>query len=416
MNSTDQLARDLTDWFAETAMPSQPDDIDDILRATAGIRQRPRWTFLPLLSRPMRRPIVGLPASRAAPNRVVFVLFLIGLLLVGLAMVFGGSPPRLPPPFGAAANGLVAYEEGGHIFTADPATGERRAISAGGEPDHDPRWSLDGESVAYLRGSNPDRLVVAGRSGTVRMITADRLVSVDGDSIAWSPDGRTIALAAGPDGRRAIYLVDAIDGRVTILPVDYWSLEVLWRPPDGRELLFIGGNSGRNAFFRYSLADRTVTEVAGTSVVAPSADSEAAIRPIGWTPDGARFAFHRVTPTLRGSETVVIDIRTGSEVVLPLGFGRISNDGRRIVGFDTDGQRDWLCVAPTTGGACIEIQGDASTADGGGFASLQWAPDDQWIRAETELGPVALLDPNGGPMLQPEWGSDGGASWQRRAP
>ena len=416
MNPTDQLARDLTDWFAETAAPSQPDDVDDILRATAGIRQRPRWSFLPLLPRPMRRPIVGLPAVSAAPLRVVLVLFLIGLLLVGLAMVFGGSPPRVPPPFGAAANGLVAYEKGGDIFTADPETGVRRAVSIGPELDHDPRWSLDGRWVAFLRGSNPDHLVVADRDGTVRMITTDLLVSVDSDTIAWSPDGRTIALAAGPDGSRTIYLVDAVDGRVTVLSVDYWGLEVLWRPPDGRELLFIGGNYGHNAFFRYSLDDGTVTEVAGSSVVAPNVDDPAAIRPIGWTPDGARFAYHRVTPTLRGSETAVVDLRTGEEVVLPLGFGRISNGGGRIVGFDTDGPREWLCVASTMGGACNPIQGVPAEVDGGGFASFQWAPDDQWIKVETELGGVALLDPNGGPMRQPEWGVDGAASWQRRAP
>ena len=129
MNATDQLERDLTDWFAETAVPTQPDDIDDILGATAATRQRPRWTFLPLLSRPMHRPIVGLPALNLAPLRVVVVLALVGLLLVGLVAVFVGSRPRVPAPFGAAANGLVVYEKGGDIFTADPETARRRAVS-----------------------------------------------------------------------------------------------------------------------------------------------------------------------------------------------------------------------------------------------------------------------------------------------
>src|SRR4029078_5856418 len=99
--------------------------------------------------------------------------------------------------------------------------------------------------------------------------------------------GRTVALAAASDGRRAIYFIDTSDGRITQLRTDYWGLEVMWRPPDGRELMFIGGAGSRIALFRYSLDDGTVTEVPGTAVVVSSADVDG-IRPVGWTPDGRR--------------------------------------------------------------------------------------------------------------------------------
>jgi WD40 repeat protein len=415
MNRLDRLELELAEWFEETALRTQPDDVEDILRATAATRQRPRWTFLPLMRRPMGRPSLGWTAASSAPLRIVLLLALVGLVLVGLVMAFGANRPRLPAPFGPAANGLIAYERDGDIFTVDPRTGERRAVSVGPERDHDPRWSLDGTKLAFLRGSNPDVLMVTDRDGPVRIVTPQPLTGIDADTVAWSPDGRTIVLAEGSEGRRGIDLVDVVNGQVTFLPVDHWNLEAHWRPPNGRELMVIAGTDARIALVLYSLDHRTSTEVPGTAVVTPSREPSS-IRPVGWTPDGSRFAYHKVTPAGRGFETRVIDLRTGVEIVLPLGFGRISNAGDRIVGFDRDGRRDWLCVAAATGGPCMAIQGNAAEVEQEGFASFQWAPDDRSIRIGTHAGPVALLDPNGGPVVRPPWADEGAASWQRLAP
>src|SRR6185503_3879196 len=120
------LERELTAWFADTAAPQTPDWTADILGATATMRQRPRWLFptrwLPAAVVP-RLPRLTL---QPVPLRTIALLALLGLLLAAAVTLYVGSRPRLPAPFGPAANGLVAYAEGGEIWTVDPVTGDRK--------------------------------------------------------------------------------------------------------------------------------------------------------------------------------------------------------------------------------------------------------------------------------------------------
>jgi hypothetical protein len=64
MSQIDRLERDLTAWFADTALPRTPEYGAEILRQTARMRQRPRWTFpalwLPVGPWPSRRSRLGL--------------------------------------------------------------------------------------------------------------------------------------------------------------------------------------------------------------------------------------------------------------------------------------------------------------------------------------------------------------------
>ena len=123
MSATDRLERDLTAWFVETAAPRTPDYTDDILRQTARSRQRPRWTFperwLPVSVITLRP---GDPADRSVGT--VGLLVVLALLLAVATGVYVGGQKRVPAPFGEAANGLVAYSNGGDIYTVDPTTGE----------------------------------------------------------------------------------------------------------------------------------------------------------------------------------------------------------------------------------------------------------------------------------------------------
>ena len=188
------------------------------------------------------------------PWRTIGLLVALALLLAATAAVYLGSQQRLPAPFGPAANGLGAYESNGNIFTVDPITGIRRAIATDPSTDHDPRWSLDGARLVFLRkagvGDQGDVLVVTDAAGEV--ITTSQggpFFGIDTDAIAWSPDRTMIAVV----GSRQIHLVDALDGAVTTLQVDYLGQEVLWRPPDGRQLMFLGGQEANPGLFLYSL-------------------------------------------------------------------------------------------------------------------------------------------------------------------
>ena len=158
MSTTDRVERDITAWFGETAAPATPDYTDDILRQTAVSRQRPRWTF-PERWLPMSVITFGRVNLRPVPWRAVGLLAVLGLLLaVAAALYVGSQPQRLPPPFGAAANGLVAYSKDGDIYTVDPATGTRAAIVTGATSRRRPRRSRSTEPGSR----SPGRRATAG--------------------------------------------------------------------------------------------------------------------------------------------------------------------------------------------------------------------------------------------------------------
>ena len=415
MTTKQRLEHDLSAWFADTAGRETPEFAADILLATSGIRQRPSWTFVPFL-RPMDRPLRPTTSGVAPVRHVVILVVVAGLLVLAAGAVWVASQPRLPAPFGPAANGLVAYQKDGDIFLVDLATGERSGLVLGPEVDQHPRWSLDGTLLAFVRGEGPgERLVVVDAAGTVQSVSGGQpLLEVDPDGIRWSPDGRTIAVRTEFEGKGTIYLVDARTGQPTVLPIMPWGLEAYWRPPDGRQLLFVGGLLQQPALYLYSMEDGEIAAVPGT-VDEPSGGFNV-IRPIGWTADGSRFAYHRSAPTSLGVETAVVDVETGDETVLGLGYGRISNDGSRIVGLASDGDRDWLCVAPVDGGACQPIEGSIEFVELTGWESFGWTPDDSAIWSRPDEGPAVLLDPDGGEVEWPSWAADGADSWQRRAP
>src|SRR5204862_5649642 len=73
------------------------------------------------------------------------------LAIILAAALAAGSRTRLPAPFGPAANGLVAYDRGGDIYTVDPVTGITRAIVTGSALDVQPRWSRDGTHLVFER-------------------------------------------------------------------------------------------------------------------------------------------------------------------------------------------------------------------------------------------------------------------------
>ncbi len=160
MSATDRLERDLTAWFGETAVPRTPDYTDDILRQAARTRQRPRWSF-PERWLPMSVITLGRVTRGPVPWRTVGLLVALALLLAVAAAVYVGSNQRrVPAPFGAAANGLVAYSKDGDIYTVDPATGARRAIVAGATVDESPAFSLDGTRLAFLRTTGTAAVIV----------------------------------------------------------------------------------------------------------------------------------------------------------------------------------------------------------------------------------------------------------------
>jgi len=404
MSHVDPLDRELTALFLDRARPQTPDYTNDIIRRTAGARQRPRWTFLE------RWLPMSVTLDRVAvaplPWRAIGLLVVVALIVAAVVGISVSSKRPLPAPFGRAANGLVAYGWGGDIHMVDPTTGVRSLVVGGPTAERYPRFSLDGTRLAFLRDTGVgDSLVIADLDGSHEVVAnLSPLVNIDVDGIAWSPDGRSIAVVLSLDGEPAIDVIDTSNGEATELAVDYQVMEAYWRPPDGRQLMFFGGPESDPGLF-------VVTVDGGSVERLPASAGDGGLRPLGWTPDGSRFVW-----TDEVSGTHVTDAVTGADLILPVGFGRLSNDGNRIAGVrQADGS---LCVASGGGGPCVRIGGEEiPPPDGTYHEGLRWSPDDQWlILQEASEGDVLIVDPNGASQRQPSWIADGAESWQRLAP
>ena len=200
MTTGRRLERDLPTILDELAMSPYPDYIDNVLTTTA--RTAPAAG-------------VDVPRKVAPHDDLDFT----GGAVAANARCGSAAMPRAPPRRAgggrradhrlAAArcrrrsarrgNGLVAYDAGGDIYTADPVTGVSTAIITGPETDVNPRCSRDGTHIAFERkavgDSGPGLVYVARADGSdvVRLDTAAPVAGID--SYYFSPDGTQLLIS-----------------------------------------------------------------------------------------------------------------------------------------------------------------------------------------------------------------------------
>jgi len=191
---------ELPEILTDIASPRVPDYVDDLLAQTAATPQRPRWTFIErwlpmgaIARRPLFFPTV--------PWRtIVTVALLIALLAVALIVV--GSQNRVPPPFGPARNGALAFGDG-DVYLRDSVTGESRLVVGGATHDFAATFTRDGKRLLFLRltdgssGSSDERitLMAANPDGSNAVAVSEPLVAPDWWDI--TPDDSAVVVATG---------------------------------------------------------------------------------------------------------------------------------------------------------------------------------------------------------------------------
>ena len=215
-----------------------PDYRDDIVRKTARMRQRPAWT-IPERSIPMASITSRATATPNVPLRLIALaaLLIIGVIVAGVLVA--SSRPRVPAPFGPAANGLIAYESGGDIYTADPVTGVAKAVVTGIDQDLRPVFSRDGTHIVFERKeAGAGRLIIARSDGSgLVVVTPEPVTGLDYPwaeavpSYSFSPDGTEIALWSTTDTGGKLWIAQSDGSGTRQVNLPFIVVEAAYRPP-----------------------------------------------------------------------------------------------------------------------------------------------------------------------------------------
>ena len=160
-----------------------------------------------------------------------------------------------------------------------------------GPPQRRPLWSRDGEQILFERGT--DLYLVPSLGGVPHMVAAAACCAT------WSPDGRRIAyvrslsVQAVTQAQESVFVVPADGGTPQLLGVVFDPYSLAWSP-DGRWIALSTGNSqfarGR-AFFgnRGPSAIVLLPSAGGTPV--PVTDNAELNESAAWTPDSRQLLY-----------------------------------------------------------------------------------------------------------------------------
>jgi Tol biopolymer transport system component len=395
----------------ELAGTGRSDYVAETVARSASVRQRPAWSiagnWLPRFLVTRTDPVKLAPARPA-----ILVLTAVLLIAALLAAAIVGSRPRVPPPFGPAANGAITFVRAGDIYVADAIDAAPRLLIAGGDGDGIPIYSPQGDRLAFLRtpASDPDGgsfvLMLADIDGSNARELSGLTSGLNG--IAWSPDGSTIMFGQSIASVSALVGYRVADGSSTVLDLGVPAEWPAWRPPDGRQLAFLGLVNGQ---WELHIANAEGGDVHRLGI--------AGDRP-GWSPDGTRLVFShdgRTHVAEMDASGMVTAVRTlAFDAASDLETGAIwSPDGARLAFIRASGGQFVVAVGDADGGAYRDV-GIAGPEDQSVNSVWMWSPDGRSILQTFDDGPTWLLDPDGGKPRRTDFGTSAFSNWQRLAP
>ena len=333
----ESMDRVLAEWLREGPESGPREGLERALAATRRVGQKPGWA-LPERWLPMQLTMARTPSLR--PILAIVLVALLTLALVAAALFIGSNRRPLPAPFGPARNGAVVFDQGGDLIIADDLSGETRALVAGPETDSWPKFSNQGDRIAFIRAGeggfelrsvepdgsgnqvlgafpgefnrfqwSPDgsrilvnvtesdvtgfRFAVANTDGSGYV---DLDLGVAADYGSWRPDGRHIVFRGQlDDGTAGAFIANADGSNVRQLPIESVGLgefEGLAWSPDGKHLSFMSdGSLGGITGWQINVADidaeGSLTELHRLDLDPVSLDERLPI----WSPDSSRLAF-----------------------------------------------------------------------------------------------------------------------------
>lgn len=424
----DDVDRLLAAWFEADAPRRAPETVvTAALVRTTGARQRPRW--LPLGRWPSMQSTLRLPLMPTLPRAawgVLLVALLVALAVAALAIV---GAHHLPPPFGPAKTGLIAFDAGGDVWVANADGSNRHAITSGPAIDSSPVWSLDGEHIAYFSKATPDAtvqsIVVVDSQGRQPWIVATPAHVGTYSSISWAPDGRRLVYVdhvqptSVPGADLGDLAVADIAARTTMtITHGLLASDPAWSP-DGKRIAFKVSDP------RAESAQLYLVNADGSYPHRPTAldgDSASFSNP-QWAPGGRLLLVW--TGTIQ-HDVYVVDADSGRVRDLTNTadaeefWATWSNDGTRIA-YETfrnpAGPLDDVFVMNADGSNRRKLTNAAVTGN-----DLFWSPDDRYLVGFDSNGLssstmyVIPVDGTTPPVAIPAANNSLSGTWQRLAP
>ena len=340
---TDNFDTLMTAWLDADARGPVPDVLlEGVLARTSHTRPLPAWR-IPERWIPMQLALRFQPRLRFSPTLVVVALLIVAVVT---AVILVGTQRRLPPPFGIADNGRIAFTFDGRLVTQNPDGTSSVVVLPGSIGQRAPSFSRDGTKIVYksllgpvettgygpsphvdvivanIDGSNPvvvSHDVVAGNpllspdGRWVAFSTADDhayVVAADGSgrtthlgtfgagawTPSWAPDSERLAVAGG---NGTLWLVNRDGSSAHVITTTHYvevgqrGSTADWNPAGTRLLFSAGDPEGEHGLYLISLdgsRERLVDLYAGNGVWSPDGSMFAYMRPSGTAPDGASVA------------------------------------------------------------------------------------------------------------------------------